>query len=65
LIDIVCNSARLDIEKQRSSVAALKVRGFKRILDAEEQHLPNSVDLIARLRSSIAALEARSIKSTP
>jgi hypothetical protein len=59
LIDIVCNSARLDIEKQRSSVAALKVRGFKRILDAEEKFLPNSVELIARLRRSIAALEAR------
>ncbi len=59
LIDIVCNAARLDIEKQRSSVAALKVRGFKRILDAEEKFLPNSVELIARLRRSIAALEAR------
>ena len=56
LIDIVCNSAKLDIEKQRSSVSALKVRGFKRILDAEEKFLPNSVELIARLRRSIAAL---------
>jgi hypothetical protein len=62
LIDIVCNSARLDIGKQRSTVAALKVRGFKRILDAEEKYLPNSVELIARLRRSIAALEARAIK---
>ena len=61
LIDIVCNSARLDIEKQRSSIAALKVRGFKRILDAEEKFLPNSVELIARLRRSIAALEAGSL----
>ena len=65
LIDIVCNSAKLDIEKQRSSVSALKVRGFKRILDAEEKFLPNSVELIARLRRSIAALEARAVKSAP
>ncbi len=65
LIDIVCNSARLDIAKQRGAVAALKVRGFKRILDAEEKFVPNSVELIARLRRSIAALEARTFKSAP
>ena len=59
LIDIVCNSAKLDIEQQRSSIAALKLRGFTRILDAEEKFLPNSIALIARLRRSIAALEAR------
>ena len=61
LIDIVCNSAGLDIAKQRSTVAALKVRGFKKILDAEEKFLPNSVELIARLRRSIAALEERTL----
>jgi len=59
LIDIVCNSARLDIEKQRGSIAALKLRGFNRILDAEEEFLPNSVELIAKLRRSIAEMEAR------
>jgi hypothetical protein len=32
-------------------------------LDAEEKFLPNSVELIARIRSSIAALEARTAKS--
>jgi patatin-related protein len=61
LIDIVCNSAKLDIGNQRSSIAALKLRGFARILDAEEKYLPNSVELIARLRRSIAALEARTL----
>lgn len=55
LIDIVCDSARLDVEKQRNSIAALKLRGFTRILDAEEKFLPNSIELIARLRRSIAA----------
>jgi hypothetical protein len=59
LIDIVCNSAKLDIGSQRSSIAALKLRGFARILNAEEKFLPNSVELIAKLRRSIAASEAR------
>ena len=59
LIDIVCNSARFDIGNQRSAIAALKLRGFTRILDAEEKFLPNSVELIAKLRRSIAAAEAR------
>ncbi len=61
LIDIVCNSAKLDIQKQRSSIAALKLRGFTRILDAEEKFLPNSADLIAELRRSIAAVKARTL----
>ncbi len=57
LIDIVCNSANLDIETRRGPIAALKLRGFTRILDAEEKSLPNSVELIAKLRRSIAALQ--------
>ena len=61
LIDIVCNSAKLDIGNQRSSIAALKLRGFTRILDAEEKFLPNSVELIAKLRRAIAASEARTL----
>ncbi len=56
LIDIVCNSAKLDVVQNRS-IRALKLRGFRRILDAEENYLPNSSDLIARLRRSIAGLE--------
>ena len=61
LIDIVCNSARLDIEQQRKSILALKLRGFRKILDAEEKALPNSAGLIAQLRRSIAAVEAASL----
>jgi hypothetical protein len=58
LIDIVCNSARLDMNAERNAVLALKQRGFTRILDAEEKHLPNSAALIAALRRSIAQLGA-------
>jgi hypothetical protein len=61
LIDIVCNSAKLDVEKQRTSIAALKLRGFTRILGAEEKFLPNSVQLIAKLRRSIAAAQSRGL----
>jgi patatin-related protein len=60
LIDIVCNSARLDLEQKRNSILALKLRGFRRILDAEERALPNSAGLIAQLRRSIAAVETAS-----
>ena len=58
LIDIVCNSSRLDVEHQRQSILALKIRGFRRILDAEEKALPNSAGLIAKLRRVVANLEA-------
>ncbi|WP_291618525.1 DUF3376 domain-containing protein [Bradyrhizobium sp.] len=61
LIDIVCNSARLDIEHQRNRILALKLRGFRKSLDAEEKSLPNSAELITRLRRSIAAVEAGSV----
>lgn len=60
LIDIVCNSAKLDDKSQHNSIAALKLRGFTRILDAEEKFLPNSVELIAKLRRSIA-VQARTL----
>jgi patatin-related protein len=56
LIDIVCNSAGIDTEARRLAVQAFKKRAFTRILDAEEQHLPNSVALIAALRKCIADL---------
>ena len=58
LIDIVCNSARLDMNGERSTILALKTRGFMQILDAEEKHLPNSAALIAALRRCIAGLGA-------
>jgi patatin-related protein len=57
LIDIVCNSARLDMQCERDAILALKRRGFTRILDAEERHLPNSAALIAALRRSITQLD--------
>jgi hypothetical protein len=37
-------------------VLALKKRGFRRILDAEEKHLTHSQQLIAGLRRSIAEM---------
>jgi patatin-related protein len=58
LIDIVCNCARLDVRHDARTILALKQRGFTRILDAEEKHLPNSARLIAKLRASIAELGA-------
>jgi hypothetical protein len=61
LIDIVCNSARLEMNAEPNAVLALKKRGFTQILDAEEKHLPNSAALIAALRRRIAQLGA----STP
>ncbi|HWG04753.1 MAG TPA: patatin-like protein [Beijerinckiaceae bacterium] len=58
LIDIVCDSARLNKDSDRGWILALKVKGFRQILDAEELHLPNSAALIGALRRSVAALDA-------
>ena len=63
LIDIVCNSAQLDMNGERNAILALKKRGFTQILDAEEEHLPNSAALITALRRSIAGLGASASKS--
>jgi hypothetical protein len=63
LIDIVCNSAQLDVNGERNAILALKKRGFMQILDAEEKHLPNSAALITALRRSIAGLGASASKS--
>lgn len=59
LIDIVCNCARIDRNGDQSAIRALKARGFTQILDAEEEHLPNSAALIAELRRSVAGLSAK------
>jgi patatin-related protein len=56
LIDIVCDSASLDPVQGGIDVVALKKRGFARIIDAEEQHLPHSVELIAALRRCISEI---------
>jgi hypothetical protein len=54
LIDIVSEAA--DPQSQsRAAVAALKRRGFLRILDAEERHLPACGQLIAALRAALSA----------
>jgi patatin-related protein len=58
LIDIVCNSAGLESNSERNAILALKKRGFTRILDAEEKHLPHSTALIAALRSAVAQLDS-------
>jgi hypothetical protein len=56
LIDIVCDAAGTDAIKDRIDVVALKKRGFNRILDAEEQHLTHSRELIAALRRCVEAI---------
>ncbi|HML08858.1 MAG TPA: patatin-like protein [Xanthobacteraceae bacterium] len=58
LLDIVCDSAGVGIVSE-SDLLALKKRGFIQILDAEAPHLPNSRELIAELRASVAALAAQ------
>jgi patatin-related protein len=58
LIDIVCDSAGMEGGEWRKDILALKRRGFTKILDAEEQHLPNSTALIAALRRCIDAIGA-------
>ncbi len=53
LIDIVCNSAGIDLRERGHEVAAWKRKGFTAILDAEEAHLPNSAALVAALRRRV------------
>ena len=58
LIDIVCNSAGVDAVRDLDPVG-LKLRGFSRILDAEQAQLPNSKAMIAELRSGFEELARR------
>jgi patatin-related protein len=53
LIDIVSEAAGSDAQTS-AAVAAQKRRGFLRILDAEQRHLPTCEKLIAELRTAIA-----------
>ena len=55
LVDIVCDCA----EGRHGDVPILEIkkRGFLRILDAEEAHLPESAALITALRERIAVLK--------
>ncbi len=54
LIDIVCDAAGIDMQRDGINVLALKRRAFERILDAEEHHLIHSKALIAAIRRSVA-----------
>jgi patatin-related protein len=52
LIDIVCDAAGSEAIKS-PAVHALKKRGFLRILDTEETHLPTCSVMIAQLRAAL------------
>jgi hypothetical protein len=56
LIDIVCDSAGIDLAQSGINVRALKQRAFTLILDSEEKHLAQSADLIAALRRCVAEI---------
>ena len=56
LMDIVCDAAGIDPQRDRIDVLALKRRAFQRILDAEERHLTHSKELIAAIRRCIAEI---------
>jgi len=58
LIDIVCDSARIDAAYEGIDVVSLKRRAFTRVLDAEEPHLSESAELIAALRRRVAEMGA-------
>jgi patatin-related protein len=60
LIDIVLSSANIDTGTRRQAVLSIKQKGFRRILNAEAQHLPNSAALIATLRHAVEALSGDS-----
>ena len=57
LVDIVCDSVGPGVLTE-ADLLALKARGFMQILDSEAPHLPNSGELIAELRTCVAALTA-------
>jgi patatin-related protein len=56
LIDIVSEAAGSE-SRSPAARAAIKQRGFLRILDVEERHLPTCEKLIAELRAALAADE--------
>ena len=56
LIDIVCDSARIDAAHEGIDVVSLKRRAFTRVLDAEAPRLTESAALIAALRQRIAEM---------
>ncbi len=56
LIDIVCDSARIDGAHDGIDIVALKKKAFAQVLDAEEKHLTHSARLIEALRRSVAEI---------
>src|SRR5262249_6329207 len=56
LIDIVCDSARIDAAHEGIDVVSLKRRAFTRVLAAEAPHLTESAALIAALRQRVAEM---------
>lgn len=56
LMDIVCDSAGIDLQQSGIDLPALKRRAFERVLAAEEPHLTHSTELIAALRQAIAEI---------
>ena len=58
LIDIVCDSARIDAAHEGIDVVRLKQRAFTRVLEAEAPHLTESAELIDALRRRVAEMGA-------
>jgi patatin-related protein len=58
LIEIVCDSAGVDVDSDQFSMVAFKKKAFTNILDSEEKHLRHSTELIAALRRCIAGIAA-------
>ncbi|MGB6537544.1 MAG: patatin-like protein [Xanthobacteraceae bacterium] len=56
IMDIVCDSAGIDLQNSGIDLLALKRRAFERILNAEEGHLVHSGELIAALRRAVAEI---------
>lgn len=56
LMDIICDAAGIDLQRDGIDVLTLKRRAFQRILDAEERHLTHSKELIAAIRRCIAEI---------
>lgn len=54
LIDIVSEAAGSE-SRSPAAVATIKKRGFLRVLDVEEHHLPTCEELIAKLRAALNA----------
>ena len=60
LMDIVCDAAGIDLQRDGIGVLELKRRAFERILNAEERHLVHSKKLIAAIRRCISDIGSSS-----